>query len=64
MADDDNAKLEDRLCAVVNERTYIDFNRFCARLDMKPSQYLRFMIKRELYGAIAAESELKSAEKR
>ena len=57
-------KLTDRLCAVVNERTFVDFHRLCAKRDLKASQYLRFMVNRELYGAAFAESELEAEEKR
>lgn len=50
----DEGKLTDRVCGVVDERTYLDLNRHLARIDMSQSEFIRWIVRRELYGSMVA----------
>ncbi len=55
MAAPDEGKLTDAVCFKVDERTLLDLTRHCARQDLKVSEFVRTIVRRELYGAMVTE---------
>jgi hypothetical protein len=48
---DDNKHTE-RVPVNLTEREFVDICRECGRMDMKPGEFIRFLVRRSLYGSI------------
>lgn len=51
----EEGKLTDPVCFKVDERTLLDLTRHCARHDLKVSEFVRTLVRRELYGCMVHE---------
>lgn len=50
MADDN--KHSERVPVNLTEREYLDICRESGRMDMKPGEFIRFIVRRSLYGSV------------